>query len=64
MDKDPRTLPRRRGDRRMDNDFVFLECDLVKAVVCEYCGHEQPDMGKGVECEECGEGPMPTEGDE
>ena len=48
----------------MDNDFVFLECDLVKAVVCEYCGHEQPDMGKGVECEECGEGPMPTEGDE
>ena len=29
-------------------------------VACEYCGHEQGDMGGSVACEECGEGPMPS----
>ena len=23
-------------------------------VTCAACGHEQPDMGRGVACEECG----------
>jgi hypothetical protein len=29
-------------------------------VTCEYCGHEQGDMGRAVKCEECGGGPMPS----
>lgn len=29
-------------------------------VTCPECGHDQADMGNGIQCEECGEGPMPT----
>jgi len=29
-------------------------------VTCPECGHEQSDMGHGVECDNCGYGPMPT----
>ena len=28
-----------------------------RIMVCDDCGYEQPDMGKGVCCEEC-DGPM------
>lgn len=29
-------------------------------VRCSECGHEQTDMGRGVQCESCGHGPMPS----
>ncbi len=29
-------------------------------VECEECGHEQADMGHGVQCEQCECGPMPV----
>lgn len=36
----------------------------ISSVICPECGHEQPDMGRGVRCEECGYGPMPVEEEE
>lgn len=37
--------------------------DEITFVTCEYCGHEQADMGKNVTCEECGE-PIPIASDD
>ncbi len=39
-----------------------LECDGDDLwwSTCPACGHQQADMGNGVECEECDKGPMPT----
>lgn len=34
---------------------------MVELMVCEECGHEQPDMGVGVVCEMCGGNMVPKE---
>lgn len=52
-------MTRAEAKRRADV-FVGGLGITVSLVRCHFCGHEQPDKGRGFQCEECHEGPMPS----